>query len=71
MAKPVVTIAKLADQRYEISLDSDDGKIKCYVSTKLPGPKLPSDEREPERKQLALKKARALAEALSTAIVET
>jgi len=64
MTKPVVTIAKLNDQRYEVSLENDDGKIKCYVRAKLPGPQLPSDERERERKQLALKRARALARAL-------
>jgi hypothetical protein len=73
MAGPAVKIAKLNDNRYEVSLESEHGLLKCYVRAKLPGPELPTAEagRESERKQLAFKKAKALAKALNTAIVET
>jgi len=65
-------ISKLNDNRYEVSLEDDHGSIKCFVRAKLPGPELPKGaEREPERKQLALKRAKALAKALDTAIIET
>jgi exosome complex RNA-binding protein Rrp42 (RNase PH superfamily) len=70
---PTWKIAKLNDSRYEVSLESDHGVVKCYVRAKLPGPELLGHdaERESERKQLALKKATALAKALNAAIVKT
>jgi hypothetical protein len=73
MAVPTVKIAKLNDNRYEVSLESEHGLLKCYVRAKLLGPELPNGQvgRESERKQLAFKKAKALAKALNTAIVET
>ncbi|MGA8690371.1 MAG: hypothetical protein WB662_10820 [Methyloceanibacter sp.] len=73
MVASTLRIAKLNDNRYEVSLEDDHGSIKCFVRAKLPGPELPGKgaEREPERKQLALKRAKALAKALDTAIIET
>jgi hypothetical protein len=71
MASPAVKIAKLNDNRYEVSLESEHGLLKCYVRAKLPGPQLPEDDaaREAERKQLALKRAGALAKAFNAAII--
>jgi len=72
MVASTLRISKLNDNRYEVSLEDDHGSIKCFVRAKLPGPELPKGaEREPERKQLALKRAKALAKALDTAIIET
>ncbi len=73
MAAPAMQIARLNDNRYEVSLQNDQGLVKCYVRAGLPGPELPGKDgaKESERKQLALKKAKALAKALDAAIVET
>ena len=73
MTDPALKVAKLANSRYEISLQSGHDSIKCYIIARLPGPALPGDatSREPERRQLALKKAKSLATALDAAIIET
>ena len=73
MVAPTVKIAKLNDNRYEVSLEDDHGSIKCFVRGKLPGPELRGSEveRESERQQLALKRAKALAKALYGAVIKT
>jgi hypothetical protein len=71
MVASTLRISKLNDNRYEVSLEDDHGSIKCFVRAKLPGPELPKGaEREPERKQLALKRAKALSKALDAAILD-
>ena len=62
-------IAKLNGNRYEISVESEYGILKCFVRAKLYGDKAPVDvaKREAETTQLALTRARALAEALNQA----
>jgi hypothetical protein len=64
-----VKIAKLNSNRYEISVESEYGVLKCFVRAKLYGDKARVDvaTREEETIQLALARARALAEALSHA----
>jgi hypothetical protein len=67
MTQPNVKIAKLDCNRYEISVESEHGILKCFVRAKLYGDKVPADAatREAETTQLALTRARALAEALA------
>jgi hypothetical protein len=67
MTQSNVRIAKLNANRYEISVESEYGILKCFVRAKLYGDKAPVDvaKREAETTQLALTRARALAEALS------
>jgi hypothetical protein len=69
MTQPTVKIAKLNGNRYEISVESEYGILKCFVRAKLYGDKAPVDvaKREAETTQLALTRARALAEALNRA----
>jgi hypothetical protein len=69
MTEPNVKIAKLNGNRYEISVESEYGILKCFVRAKLYGDKAPVDvaKREAETTQLALTRARALAEALNHA----
>jgi hypothetical protein len=66
MTQPTVRIAKLNNNRYEISVESEHGILKCFVRAKLYGDKALVDvtAREAETRQLALTRARALAEAL-------
>jgi hypothetical protein len=63
----MVKIAKLNNNRYEISVESEYGILKCFVRAKLYGDKALVDvvTREEETTQLALTRARALAEALN------
>ena len=70
MTQPSLKIAKLNGNRYEISVDSEYGILKCFVRAKLYGDKARVDvaTREVETTQIALTRARALAEALSHAI---
>jgi hypothetical protein len=67
MTEPNVKIAKLNGNRYEISVESEYGILKCFVRAKLYGDKAQADAatREAETTQLALTRARTLAEALS------
>ena len=67
MSKPTVKIAKLNNNRYEISVESEYGILKCFVRAKLYGDKAQVDvaKREAETTQLALTRAKALAEALN------
>jgi len=67
MTQPSVKIAKLNSNRYEISVESEYGILKCFVRAKLYGDKALIDvaKREAETTQLALTRARALAEALN------
>jgi hypothetical protein len=60
-------IAKLNGNRYEISVEGEYGILKCFVRAKLYGDKALVDmaTREEETTQLALTRARALAEALN------
>ena len=69
MTQPSVKIAKLDGNRYEISVESEYGILKCFVRAKLYGDKAPVDvaKREAETTQLALTRAKALAEALNHA----
>ena len=69
MTQPSVKMAKLNGNRYEISVEGEYGILKCFVRAKLYGDKVPVDvaKREAETTQLALTRARALAEALSHA----
>jgi hypothetical protein len=69
MTQSNVRIAKLNANRYEISVESEYGILKCFVRAKLYGDKAPVDvaKREAETTQLALTRARALAEALNHA----
>jgi hypothetical protein len=69
MTQPTVKIAKLNNNRYEISVESQYGILKCFVRAKLYGDKARVDMamREAETTQLALTRARALAEALKHA----
>ena len=69
MTQPSLKIAKLNGNRYEISVDSEYGILKCFVRAKLHGDKARVDvaTREVETTQIALTRARALAEALSHA----
>ena len=60
MTQPSLKIAKLNGNRYEISVDSEYGILTCFVRAKLA-------MRGAETTQLALTRARALAEALSHA----
>ena len=66
MPYPILKIAKLNANRYEVSLEGQHGGLKCWARAKLAGPKLPIGEaaREFETKQLALRKAKALATVL-------
>ena len=70
MTQPSLKIAKLNGNRYEISVDSEYGILKCFVRAKLYGDKARVDvaTREAETTQIALTRARALAEALNHAI---
>jgi hypothetical protein len=67
MTQPNVKIAKLNGNRYEISVESEYGILKCFVRAKLYGDKALIDvaKREAETTRLALTRARALAEALT------
>ena len=67
MTQPSVKKAELNGNRYEISVESEYGILKCFVRAKLYGDKALIDmaTREEETTQLALTRARALAEALS------
>jgi hypothetical protein len=67
MTQPSVKITKLNNNRYEISVESEYGILKCFVRAKLYGDKALIDmaTREEETTQLALTRARALAEALA------
>jgi hypothetical protein len=69
MTQPTVKIAKLNNNRYEISVESEYGVLKCFVRAKLYGDKARVDvtAREAQTTQLALTRARALAEALNYA----
>jgi hypothetical protein len=69
MTQPNVRIAKLNGNRYEISVESEYGILKCFVRAKLYGDnaRVNMATREAETIQLALTRARALAEALSRA----
>jgi hypothetical protein len=69
MTKPTVKIAKLNNNRYEISVESEYGILKCFVRAKLYGDKARGDvaAREAQATQLALSRAKALAEALNHA----
>ena len=69
MTQPNVRIAKLNGNRYEISVESEYGILICFVRAKLYGDKAPIDvaKREAETTQLALTRAKALAEALNHA----
>ena len=69
MTQPIVKIAKLNNNRYEISVENEHGILKCFVRAKLYGDKGRVDvaTREAETTQLALTRARALAEALNHA----
>ena len=69
MTQPSVKIAKLNSNRYEISVESEYGILKCFVRAKLYGDNAPVGmaKREAETTQLALTRARALAEALNHA----
>ena len=69
MTQPSVKIAKLNGNRYEISVESEYGILKCFVRAKPYGDKALIDMamREEETTQLALTRARALAESLSKA----
>ena len=73
MTQPSVKIAKLNGNRYEISVESEYGILKCFVRAKLYGDKAPVDvaRREAETAQLALTRARALAEALNHAQIKS
>jgi len=68
MTQPIVKIAKLNNNRYEISVENEHGILKCFVRAKLYGDKGRVDvaTREAETTQLALTRARALAEALNS-----
>jgi hypothetical protein len=70
MTQPSLKIAKLNGNRYEISVESEYGILKCFVRAKLYGDKARIDvaTREAETTQIALRRARALAKALSHAI---
>jgi hypothetical protein len=67
MARPTVKIAKLNNNRYEISVENEYGILKCFVRAKLYGDKARVDvaAREAQATQLALARAKALAEALN------
>jgi|RhiMetdeSRZDD1v2_1073273.scaffolds.fasta_scaffold205325_2 hypothetical protein len=69
MTQPTVKIAKLNNNRYEISVESQYGILKCFVRAKLYGDKARVDMamKEAATTQLALTRARALAEALNHA----
>ena len=69
MIQPMVKIAKLNNNRFEISVESEYGILKCFVRAKLYGDKARVDvaTREAETAKLALTRARALAEALNHA----
>ena len=69
MTQPSLKIAKLNGNRYEISVESEYGILKCFVRATLYSDKALIDvaTREEETTQLALTRARALAEALSKA----
>jgi hypothetical protein len=69
MPYPTVKIAKLNENRYEVSLEGEHGILKCFVRAKLYGDKALANvaAREAETRQLALTRARALAKALNTA----
>ena len=69
MTQPSVKIAKLNGNRYEISVETEYGILKCFVRATLYSDKALIDvaTREEETTQLALTRARALAEALSKA----
>jgi hypothetical protein len=69
MTQPTVKIAKLNNNRYEISVESEYGILKCFVRAKLYGDRARVDMamREAETTQLALTRAKALAEALNHA----
>ena len=70
MTQPSLKIAKLNGNRYEISVESEYGILKCFVRAKLYGDKALVDVAtgEEETTQLALTRARALAQVLSHAI---
>ena len=69
MTQPSLKIAKVNGNRYEISVESEYGILKCFVRAKLYGDKARVDvaTREAEITHIALTRARALAEALSHA----
>jgi hypothetical protein len=69
MTQPSVKIAKLNSNRYEISVESEYGILKCFVRAKLYGDKALIDAatRDEKTTQLALTRARALADALNHA----
>jgi hypothetical protein len=72
MHNPTLRIAKLNANRYEVSLENQHGMLKCWVRAKLADPKRPIEEaaREVETKQLALRKAKALATVLKWATLD-
>ena len=67
MTQPTVKIAKLNNNRYEISVEGQYGVLKCFVRAKLYGEKARVDvaAREAQATQLAFARAKALAEALN------
>ena len=69
MTQAIVNIAKLNNNRFEISVENEYGILKCFVRAELYGNKARVDvaTREAETAKLALTRARALAEALNYA----
>jgi hypothetical protein len=69
MTQPTVKIAKLNNNRYELSVESEHGILKCFVRAKLYGDKALADvpTREAATTQLALTRAKALAKGLNHA----
>jgi hypothetical protein len=68
MTDLAVKIAKLNDNRYEISLEGEHAVLNCFVRAKLAGDATAS---EAETRQLALTRARALANALLAASLQS
>jgi hypothetical protein len=64
-----LNIGKIGSNRYELVFDTSHGKLLCDISVAMPAPML--DTRSDADKLMeALKKAKALAHALETAIEE-
>jgi hypothetical protein len=67
MAQAHLTIGKMRDDIYKIEFDAVDGKLVGEVSVRRSGVDTRSDE---EKRQTALGKFKALAQALDEAIIE-
>jgi hypothetical protein len=68
MPNPVLNIGKLDDDRYCFLFSTDDGKLTAEISVaRSSGPDRRSDD---DKRQAALRKLRALVEALDAAIQE-